>query len=164
MFMSDRLYKSDLTPLEKLVLCYAMRGNFRQKYIALQTFAKELYQSEPTISKAIKSLEKKDLLRWVKVSDNKYKILIITQKAFNKYGYITSAKDINEKQLTKDTIINSIAEIEAQKDLFIMPKKKEKVIKQVPSWYNDYKDGKFDKKAPPQEDFETKELLKNLFN
>lgn len=166
MYMSDKLFKAgELCPLDKLVLAYILRGHYRQKYISLETFSKELYQSQPAISKSIKRLEALDLVRWLKVEGNKYKIIVVCQKAFNKYGFLDKGEKINEKTLTKDNVINSFALMEAQKDLMTFDKKafkngeKKEALK--PSWYNDYKDGK--EKEAPQEDAETMELIKTIF-
>lgn len=168
--MSDKLFKAgELCPLDKLVLAYILRGHYRQKYISLETFSKELYQSQPAISKSIKRLEALELVRWLKVEGNKYKIIVVCQKAFNKYAFLNKGETINEKQLTKDNVINSFAEMERQKDLITFDKKafkdSEKIIKNNPSWYNDYKNGseKEIKTLSENEEKELKELVNTIF-
>lgn len=168
--MSDKLFKSgELCPLDKLVLAYILRGHYRQKYISLETFAKELYQSQPCISKSIKRLEALDLVKWVKVQNNKYKIIIVCQKAFNKYAFLNKDETINEKQLTKDNVINTLAEMERQKDLITFDKKafkdNEKRIRENPSWYNDYKNNtpKEQQEISEEQYNELKNLVDTIF-
>lgn len=171
MYMSDKLFKaSELNPLDKLVLAYILRGHYRQKYISLETFAKELYQSQPSISKSIKRLEALELVKWVKVQNNKYKIIIVCQKAFNKYAFLNKDEIINEKQLTKDNVINTLAEMERQKDLITFDKKafkdNEKKIRDNPSWYNDYKNNtpKEQQTFSSEEEYnEMKKLVDTIF-
>ena len=171
--MSDKLFKaSELNPLDKLVLAYILRGHYRQKYISLETFSKELYQSQPAISKSIKRLEALDLVRWLKVEGNKYKIIVVCQKAFNKYGFLDKGEKINEKTLTKDNVINSFALIEAQKGLITFDKKEmqkaynnNNIRKEVvPSWYNEYKNGEYKpKEITEEQQKELEELAKTMF-
>lgn len=163
MYMSDKLFNSELNPSEKLVLAYILRGHYRYKYIALETFSKALYMSQPSISKVLKNLESKELIKWVKVEANKYKIIIVCQKAFNKYAFLGNGETINEKKITRDPVINTMGEIEANKPLLTFEKVKEgKKEKLKPSWYDKYKKCE-QPQIPPVEDEEIKELVKTIF-
>lgn len=164
--MSDKLYKSDLTPSEKLVLAYILRGHYRYKYISLETFSKDLYMSQPSISKVLKSLELEELIKWVKVDGNKYKIIIVCQKAFNKYAFLSNGETVNEKPIVKDNVINTLGEIEAKKDLITFKKDKNgKRQHIVPSWYNNYKQGieEIPKEMDENEKKEMQELVDTIF-
>lgn len=176
MYMSDKLYSSELNPTEKLAMAYILSGHYRLKYIPLDTMSKKLYLSEPSCSKVLKSLEKRDLIRWVKVEGGKYKIIVVCQKAFNKYAFLDKGESINEnKKLTRDPVILSLGEIEAQKPLMTFDKKEIKksynnsnnngLRKEViPSWYDDYKNENFKpKETTEKEAEEIKELIKTMF-
>lgn len=161
MYMSDKLFKSELNPTEKLVLAYILRGHHRYKYIALETFSKELYMSQPTISKTIKQLEQRELVKWVRVEGNKYKILIVCQKAFNKYAFLGKDDVINEKKITRDNVINTLGEIEANKELIKFEKDK-KSGKITPKWYDKYKEE--GKELPPTDSEATQKEMEALVN
>lgn len=170
MYMSDKLYSSKLNPSEKLVLAYILTGHYRYKYISLETFAKKLYMSQPSISKTLKALEQKELIKWVKVEANKYKIIIVCQRAFSLYGYIDKNETINEKKITRDPIINTLGEIEAQKDLLKFDKKAyslktDKRESPTPKWYSDYKEEKTQKarEMTEEEEKELKNIVNELF-
>ena len=163
MYMSDRLYSSELNPSEKLVLAYILTGHYRYKYVALEQFSKKLYMSEPSISKTLKQLEQKELIKWVRVEGHKYKIIVVCQKAFNKYGFLNKGETINEnKTITRDPVIITLGEIEAQKDLMTFDKGKSKNEKVKPSWYEDYKRNNNNQESP-KEDENIKEMLKTMF-
>lgn len=168
MYMSDKLYSSELNPSEKLVLAYILTGHYRYKYVALDQFSKKLYLSEPSVSKTLKQLEQKELIKWVRVEGHKYKIIIVCQKAFNKYGFLNKGETINEnKNITRDPVIITLGEIEANKTLMTFEKKKLTNDKSqvVPSWYGDYKEDKpkEEKEITKEEEEKIKELVKTMF-
>ena len=173
MYMSEKLYSSELNPTEKLALAYILSGHYRFKYISLDTMSKKLYLSEPSCSKVLKSLEKRDLIRWVKVEGGKYKIIVVCQKAFNKYAFLDKGESINEnRKLTRDPVILSLGEIEAQKPLMTFDKKEIKKVynndnkrkEVVPSWYDEYKSGNNNIKQTTEKEAEdVKELIKTMF-
>lgn len=174
MYMADKLFKDNsINPLDKLILAYILRGHLRQKYISLETFSKEIGQSEPTISKGIKRLEALGLVKWLKVENNKYKIIVVCQKAFNKYAFLSKGEKVNENRLTKDNVINTFAEMEASKDLITFDKKEiqksynnnnglRKAV--VPNWYDEYKNHDYKpKEMTEEEEKELKEIIKTMF-
>ena len=162
--MSKKLYQSkELNTTEKLVLAYILKGSYRQKYIPRDRIAKELYISEGTVSKTFKSLEQLGLIKWPKVEGNKYKIIIVCQKAFNKYAFITDKNEIKENKLTRDPVINLMADMETKKDILIF--KVDRIRKEVvPSWYNDYKNNtvKVDELSEDQRK-EMEQLVNSMF-
>lgn len=173
MYMSEKLYQSELNPSEKLALAYILTGHFRFKYLPLDTMSKKLYLSEPSCSKILKGLEKRDLIRWVKVEGGKYKIIIVCQKAFNKYAYLDQGETINEnRKITRDPVILSLGEIEAQKPLITFDKKEIRKAynnnnrrkEVIPAWYDDYKNGKPKaKEITEEEKKELHEIIKTMF-
>lgn len=119
MFMSDKLFNSTLEPLEKLAIAYLLKGHLRYKYVAREKMADILKTSEATASKVFKELEKKGLIYWVKVDGKKYKVVIITQECFNRYGELVE-NDIKETCCVKDNYIESLGQIEANKPLYLI--------------------------------------------
>lgn len=158
MYMSEKLFKNkDLTAQEKIAIAYILKGHYRQKYLPLDRAAKDLYMSESAASRLFKKLEEKGLIKWPRVENHKYKIIIITQECFNKFDFITDISEIKENRLTKDNYINTLSDIEQGKPIIIFKlNKRRKTV--VPSWYKDYKEHEDEKQSE-----EIKELVKTIF-
>lgn len=133
MTINNKIFNSDkLTLEEKITLAYILQGNHRFKYIPRERIATQvLYCSPGMVTKVLKSLCDKGLIRWVRKDGDKYKVIIVTQEAFNLYADIYDKSDINECCIVKDNYIKALGEAEAQKWLNISKNVKGKQLQEA---------------------------------
>lgn len=121
MTINNKIMNSDKLSLEeKITLAYILQGNHRYKYIPRERLASQiLFCSPAKVTQILKSLCDKGLIRWVRKEGDKYKVIIVTQEAFNLYADIYDKSDINEICIVKDNYILALGQQEAQKWLNI---------------------------------------------